>query len=87
MSVDPVKGANISPVNHESRHLALHWPRGNTFYRDLVRDLCYKQNGFGLWYSWKEIHRLFCRFEQHICGGRYSESLLKLPTDITHCFE
>ena len=46
-----------------------------------------EQNGLGPRFSWKEIHRLFCRFEQHVYGKRYSENLLKLSTDITHRFE
>ena len=33
-----VGGANIWPVNHETYHLALQWPRGNIFYRALVCD-------------------------------------------------
>ena len=29
----------------------------------------------------------FFRLEQHFCAGKWFESLLKLPTDITHRFE
>ena len=40
-------GANIWPINHESCHLALHWSTGNTFYRDLVRDIVLLETKWG----------------------------------------
>ena len=60
----------------------------HAFHSDLVRDII-------LWTKWcpsavlveRDPLGLFCRFEQHVCGRSCCESLLKLPTEITHCFE
>lgn len=60
----------------------------HAFYSDLIRDII-------LWTKWcpsavlveRDPLRLFGRFEQHVCGRSCCESLLRLPTEITHCFE